>query len=174
MRFRGGIMRIFAKIISRLVAPSTHSSSLEKQAQAQVPGVRIALAAGWMRVVILPAIIFVCMLATLGSEGISQGAPAQGTAVIQVVIAPTGFRQSTVVQKAGWIYLCVFNRAIRNGVKLRLDQQAATLGAAATRLRDVTIDLRVQDWRESIYLDPGTYLLTEAGHPTWICKIVIH
>jgi len=122
---------------------------------------------------LLTIFIGVCLFAVLGSESVLQGAAPQPTSVIQIVIGPDGFRQSRVVQKSGWVYFCVFNRAIRNGVHLRLDQQATTPGSGATKIRDVNIDLTRQDWRESIFLDPGTYLLTETGHAKWMCTIVI-
>jgi len=97
------------------------------------------------------------------------------TPVISIAVGPGGFRPSAVSVKGsgGYVYLCVFNRAVRSTLEFRLDQQPTTAGGASTRLQDVNVPLAVQDWRPWLYLNAGTYLLTEANHPTWTCTITI-
>jgi hypothetical protein len=65
--------------------------------------------------------------------------------------------------------LAVENRSGLQAVQLRLDRVAG----AGVRLRDVQMPRAKHDWKDALDLTPGSYALTEANHPEWVCNITI-
>jgi hypothetical protein len=40
-------------------------------------------------------------------------------------------------------------------------------------LHEVHVPREQQDWNDIMELEPGSYVLTEAEHPKWTCRITI-
>jgi len=54
-----------------------------------------------------------------------------------------------------------------NSLSLRL------VTAAGPTLREVPMVRESPDWSEVIDPSPGAYLLVDAAHPSWLCRITI-
>ena len=64
--------------------------------------------------------------------------------------------------------LFVDNRSGLEEVTLRVDR------VAGPRLHEVRVPREMLDWNEEINLTPGQYVLTEASHPDWVCRITVN
>lgn len=85
-----------------------------------------------------------------------------------IVVRPWGFDPTSITRPKGSFILMVDNRSGLVDLDLRLDKATGNhiKGAHAT-------DHRQHDWVDLFDLEPGDYLLTEATHPKWVCKIAI-
>ncbi len=77
-----------------------------------------------------------------------------------------GFFPSEIRRPAGSYYLTVGNVSREKDIRLRLDR----LGGG--RLFDVELP-RQKPLRQTVLLAPGAYVLTEANHPRWVCRITV-
>ena len=106
--------------------------------------------------------------ATLPAPAAPQGGPSsrplQGETV---VIRPWGFEPDEISRPQSQFVLRVDNRSGLDEVSLRLD------GQSGGSVRAAAVPRSKLDWRDTLDLPPGTYLLKEAGHPGWECKITI-
>ncbi len=84
-----------------------------------------------------------------------------------ITIRPTGFDPEEIVQAKGEFLLAVDNRSGLETVDLQLEAEHGN------RLHFKRVPREKLDWREIVYLNPGTYLLKETHHPDWVCRIRI-
>ncbi len=84
-----------------------------------------------------------------------------------ITITRTGFEPTELTVPAGKFLLDVDNRSEIAEVELRLDRQEG--GREVT----TTVRSRAPEWRGELDLRPGVYILSEANHPRWICRITI-
>lgn len=77
-----------------------------------------------------------------------------------------GFFPREIQRPAGFYYLTVGNVSREKEMTLRFDRQGGE------RMFDVNLT-RQRPWRQTVFLAPGTYFLTEANHPQWECRITI-
>lgn len=84
-----------------------------------------------------------------------------------VTILPTGFSPSEITRPRGRFLIVVDNRSGLEETNLRLER------AAGSRLREVRRTKEELIWRQLEDLPPGEYVLTEASHPEWACRITI-
>jgi hypothetical protein len=84
-----------------------------------------------------------------------------------ITIRPTGFDPREVVNAKGKFLLSVDNRSGLEVVNLQLDTEQGN------RLHTKRVPRENLDFREIVNLNPGTYLLKEANHPDWVCRIQI-
>lgn len=97
-----------------------------------------------------------------------QGAPEQEGPEAEVVkILPTGFEPRQITRPRGEFLLVVSNRTGLDDVDWRLDREAGG------RLHAVRMSEGRLVSKQHTDLPPGTYVLTEAGHPDWVCRITI-
>jgi hypothetical protein len=82
-----------------------------------------------------------------------------------ITVRPTGFDPQEIVQPKGEFLLAVDNRSGLKAINLRLEAERGK------RLRSKRVPREQLDWRELVYLDPGSYLLKETKHPNWVCRI---
>lgn len=85
-----------------------------------------------------------------------------------IVLLPGGFEPTEVTRPHGRFLLVVNNRTGLEQVELRLERESG-----GGRLHEVRLSegrLRSKQYED---LTPGTYLLTEADHPDWLCRITI-
>ena len=84
-----------------------------------------------------------------------------------VTIRPTGFEPAAITRPQGEFLLVINNRSGLEEVTWRLGRETGR------NLREVRIHdgkLRSGNFED---LPPGRYVLTEADHPDWICRITI-
>jgi hypothetical protein len=84
-----------------------------------------------------------------------------------ITIRPTGFEPAEITRPAGRFFLTVENRSGLDAVNLRLSSENGN------HLRDARMSRDEPDWNDLVDLDPGRYLLTEADHANWVCRITI-
>ncbi|MCA1629738.1 MAG: hypothetical protein LC785_14170 [Acidobacteria bacterium] len=87
-----------------------------------------------------------------------------------ITIRPTGFEPTEITRPAGRVLLVVNDRSGLDSLDLRLD------AGALPRLFEVRVPRDTKgrrEWRQLVLLAPGRYVLTEAGHPEWVCRITI-
>ncbi len=85
-----------------------------------------------------------------------------------VTIHPYGFDQSEITRPAGRFFLVVDDRSGLESVSLDIRAEASS-----SALRGVSFSREQTDWDELFDLQPGSYLLTEANHPDWVCHLTI-
>lgn len=83
-----------------------------------------------------------------------------------ITVRPTGFEPAEFTRPEGQFFISVENQSGLDEVNLRLGVENGG------RLYDVRKS-RKQDWSDLMELRPGSYLLTEADHPDWVCRITI-
>jgi hypothetical protein len=125
------------------------------------------------------ALLLLTLLLALGSAfvgtkaWISAGArPAPAAvpgdvSVLLLVLRPTGFEPSEVTLPKGTYLLVVQNRTGLRGFALQLDR------VGGGRLHEVRLPERKLDWNGEFDLTPGDYVLREADHPDWNCRLII-
>lgn len=84
-----------------------------------------------------------------------------------IILTRFGFEPEQIIRPPGEFLLNVLNRSQVSDVDLRLDKSAGD----HVRLQHVSQDKL--DWRDFFTLEPGDYVLTEASHPEWVCRITI-
>ena len=84
-----------------------------------------------------------------------------------VTIRPTGFEPSAITRPSGQFLLVINNRSGLEEVKWRLDRDTG-VNVREVRIHDGK--MRSGNFED---LPPGRYVLNEANHPDWICRITI-
>ena len=96
----------------------------------------------------------------------SQARSNESAEVEQIDLRSSGFDPSEITRPAGRFLLGVNNRTGLTDVSLMLVHESGT-SAVSKRLS------RVKTWREVLDLQPGRYVLREATHRDWLCRITI-
>jgi hypothetical protein len=86
---------------------------------------------------------------------------------VVITLHPTGFEPKEITRSRGLFLLVVNNRSNNPDVLLRLDRETGQ------REHEERVKGGKLDWRKPFDLHPGRYLLSEAYHPGWICRITI-
>lgn len=84
-----------------------------------------------------------------------------------ITIRPNGFEPTEIVRPKGRVLLAVNNRTELDEIDLQLLQEHGA------KLHEERVARRKQNFRHVFDLSPGNYLLTEANHPDWVCRITI-
>jgi hypothetical protein len=102
---------------------------------------------------------------------VSAAAPASPTtAPLEaelIVLRPSGFEPVEITRPAGEFLLTFHNRSGLEEVNLLIN-----LESGAT-LREERIPLERPNWRRVVAIPPGRYVITEANHPDWVCRVTI-
>lgn len=84
-----------------------------------------------------------------------------------ITLRPTGFDPAEITRPRGRFLLAVDNRSGLDELVLRIDRQDKG------RIHERRMARGKLSWRQVVDLQPGSYLLTEANHPEWVCRITI-
>ncbi len=84
-----------------------------------------------------------------------------------ITITPNGFDPAEITRPQGRVVVEVDNRSGLEEVELRLDRSNGGREKEA-RVRRTTLD-----WSGEVDLRPGAYVLSEANHPDWACRITV-
>ncbi len=84
-----------------------------------------------------------------------------------VTLRPSGFEPKEIKRPKGSFLLVVINRSRLAAIHLLLDDETGS------RDREARVPREKTAWRNLIDLNPGRYLLKEADHPEWFCRITI-
>jgi hypothetical protein len=93
--------------------------------------------------------------------------PAQRVKVLSLKLTRGGFVPSSVTAPKGDYFLTVLNDTQLDGLELRLDREGGP------RAREGQVSKAKLRWKELVDLHPGNYVVTEANHPDWVCRITI-
>lgn len=85
-----------------------------------------------------------------------------------VVVGPNGFEPAEITRPAGQFLLMIDNRSGLDQVQVRVESVTGR-----ERLYDVGLSRKDFTWNTSLRLPPGEYLLTEASHPDWACRLTL-
>lgn len=85
----------------------------------------------------------------------------------RLVVRRYGFEPAQITRPHGKFLIALDNRSGMDNLDLQL---VAEHGGESRR---VSLSGGKPRWREILNLPPGSYLLTEAGHPQWQCRITI-
>jgi hypothetical protein len=97
----------------------------------------------------------------------SPGLSGEKLEVENIILTRFGFEPNEIVRPQGEFLLAVENRSGVGDVDLSLD----TVAGVPVQRRYVP--KHKLDWHEFFRLPPGEYVLTESGHPEWVCRITI-
>jgi hypothetical protein len=86
---------------------------------------------------------------------------------VTLTITTDGFTPATLTRPAGRFMLSVDNRTDMATLILRLNNEDGSL------LRELKVPANTLDWSEAVELAAGSYTLTEAQHPAWVCHITV-
>ncbi len=84
-----------------------------------------------------------------------------------ITVTPHGFEPGEITRPSGRFLLMIDNRSGLALVSARLN-----LGAGIG-LQEIALPREEPNWSDIINPQLGVYLLTEASHPGWACRIVI-
>ena len=87
--------------------------------------------------------------------------------VESIILTRFGFEPDNITRSQAEFMLSVENRSPADDIELHLDN------VAGSRLHQQQVAKERPDWRNFLILPPGDYVLTEAKHPDWQCKIKI-
>ncbi|MDX6501078.1 MAG: hypothetical protein QOG23_4338 [Blastocatellia bacterium] len=96
----------------------------------------------------------------------SQARSNESAEVEQIDLRLSGFEPSEITRPSGRFLLGVNNRTGLTELSLTLVHESGR-SAVSKRLS------RVKTWREVLDLHPGRYVLREATHRDWLCRITI-
>lgn len=97
----------------------------------------------------------------------SQGNSEEGGKIEAVTAKHYGFEPSEITRRPGPFTLAVHNSSGSGELALRLDR------VGGGRVSEMPIRHGKRASHRQLTLTPGEYLLTEANHPEWRCRIVI-
>ncbi len=107
------------------------------------------------------------LLALFASLLFSQGRPQNPARIVVLVLRPYGFEPSAIALAPGPVRLVVLNRSGIDEVTYNLDHE--TRG----RERSVSVSKKQLEWRESVVLSPGRYVLAVARVARLRCEITV-
>ena len=84
-----------------------------------------------------------------------------------ISILPTGFEPSEITRSRGQFLILIDDRSELDELTLRLTS------VAGQRVRELRKTKKEKTVKQLEDLPPGEYLLTEASHPDWVCRIKI-
>jgi hypothetical protein len=130
--------------------------------------------------------VFLCVPAlaalTLGALALDSVRPGPGNALtaeppnkpdrpqtdfLPVMLRAGGFVPREISRPAGEYVISVNDQSGAQGLTLRFDRENGG------RLHEAKVSRRKPHWRQLLRLTPGTYLITEADHPDWVCRITV-
>lgn len=112
----------------------------------------------------LPTII-ILTLALLSTSDHNAKAQQGGRDEVRIELTSSGFTPNEVQHAPGRFAIAVENTTLSSEYMLRLKAEDGTL------LNEFQVQKGSSAW--TINLQTGTYVLTEADHPQWTCRIVI-
>ncbi len=121
------------------------------------------------------AVLFTGLFATpSGAQSSGQNAnnpsPAQ---VLVLPLKPEGFASRAVTVKAGFYLVDVVNRSTVRNLNVQIDRMPGTnlSDNSAGNVAGGQEEIHRSQFLGAAHLTPGTYRVSIAGHPRWVCAI---
>jgi hypothetical protein len=106
-------------------------------------------------------------LKTASTTVVKDTSTQERVETVLVTITRFGFEPGEITRPQGKFFLEVDNRSELSEVDLRLEAEHGN------RLHQKRVPREQLDWLQELELRPGSYTLTEANHPEWVCRITI-
>lgn len=132
------------------------------------------------RIMLLVAVFFGFILAIVGFQSrftpnsIELGVTSKTPSVAQdrieaelITIRPNGFNPLEITRPKGRFILAFTNHSGVHDLDLKLDREAGN------RIHEVRMPRGRLAGKKTVDLPPGSYILTEANHPDWVCRITV-
>lgn len=100
-------------------------------------------------------------------SGIASSSPTQPIEAEVIVLRPWGFEPKEISRPPGPFFLALHNLSRLDELDVSLDPESGP------RLQAIGVTKNKTRWHQKLTLPPGTYLLREASHPEWVCRITI-
>lgn len=84
-----------------------------------------------------------------------------------LTIRPTGFEPSEITVPAGEYFVIIQNATGLNQFALRVAREGGG------DLLNVRLPFRRRYWKHTVNLQPGSFIVSEADHPEWKCRITV-
>ncbi len=84
-----------------------------------------------------------------------------------VTVTPHGFEPQGITRPKGSFLLMIDNRSGLAATSLSLTREAGP------RTHEMRVPREQPNWSDVVDLQPGRYVLTEADHPGWACRLTI-
>jgi hypothetical protein len=84
-----------------------------------------------------------------------------------ITITPHGFEPQEITRPQGRVLLMVDNQTDLAVSSLQFTREAGP------RINEMQVSREQPNWSEAVDLPPGRYVLIEAEHPEWQCRITI-
>ena len=101
------------------------------------------------------------------NPGLVSASPTQAIEAEIIVLRPWGFEPTEISRPAGPFFLAVDNRSGLDHVDVSLHLETGP------KFHAISVSKNKTKWRQKMTLPPGTYVLREASHPEWRCRITI-
>ena len=111
---------------------------------------------------------WVCPTSVAATAVPRQEQPAYRHSAIVFTLLPEGFEPAEITLPQGRYLLAVENRTgLAEEVELQLHREDGD------KLREKRLGRGKRAWKEVVELVPGRYVVSEAGHPDWVCHLTI-
>jgi hypothetical protein len=97
----------------------------------------------------------------------TQQKPRPNVEVLPLALRMTGFFPDEITRASGDFLISVTNMTRFQELDLKLERQNGE------RVHSGKAPKEKRAWRQHVRLQPGTYLLTAAENPDWVCQITI-
>lgn len=98
--------------------------------------------------------------------------PSERIEVELITVTPDGFQPKAITRASGKFIVALENRSGLKESSLRLDREAANRLISAPLISAPMANGRL-NLKYQTDLLPGSYVLTEASHPDWVCRLTI-
>jgi hypothetical protein len=122
-----------------------------------------------------------CLIACLGIGVLAGGArrwagpqnnPKDDPLIVEeFTLRPTGFYPARLTRSKGKFLLVVNNRTGLEEIDIAISREVGN--GPREKLKDVKVHRKLLDWNDVFDLNPGTYVVTEASNPKWVCRISV-
>ncbi len=96
-----------------------------------------------------------------------QQTPLPRVEVEEISIRRYGFEPREISRSTGRFILVIANPGGRQDLDFSIHREAGE------KLQSMQLPRNQRDWNDSLVLAPGRYVLSEASHPNWLCRINI-
>lgn len=100
-------------------------------------------------------------------EEVRDDPPPLPADVTLTTLNASGFSPSELAHEAGRFHVVVRNKSGETNLDLRLDGEESSRWTERHALGEV------QGWTAEVELAAGTYTITEARHPEWVCRLSV-
>jgi len=107
------------------------------------------------------------MPATVTVVGAQDQSPPVPADVALTTLNTSGFAPAEITHAAGRFRVVVQNRSGAEQLDLRLDGEQSSRWSEQRALGEI------QGWVATVELEPGTFTITEARHPEWVCRLTV-